>query len=110
MNKEISFEQMYTLISSKIFLPKSIVFRQELEKLYHTMSGQYLPTSFSLAEAIKRIYDNGHQDILKRILIAICERGIREFEAQVETYPTLKNEIRKRIDDLNQFISLLKDC
>lgn len=110
MTKEISNEQMYELVNRKLFLPEAIFLLNELEELYHTITGKYIPSSFNLKKAIKRVYENNHQDVLKKILIAIAERGIKEFKIQQDNYPSLRDDIEKRVNELNEFIKTLKDC
>jgi len=49
-------------------LPEDISFRDELEKLYHALTKEYLPSSFSIRKVIERIYENGHRYVLFKIL------------------------------------------
>ena len=110
MAGDISASQMYELIITHLFLPESINFRGELEELYYTLTGEYIPSSFSLSKAIERIYRNDHQEILKKILITIAEKGKREFKRLQNDYPSLKVDIEKRIQSLDKFINRIKDC
>ena len=89
-------------------LPQHIFFfRRELEKLYHASTGEYLPSSYSIGKIIERIYENGHRKVLFKILKAMVERGIKEFEKMQEDYPSLKNEIDERIGKLKEVIEKL---
>lgn len=86
----------------------NISFRDELEKLYHALTTEYIPSSLSIRKIIERIYENGHRYVLFKILRALAERGIKEYEKLQETYPTLKNEINERIEELKNIIKELK--
>ncbi len=60
-----------------------------------------------MGKIIERIYKNGHRKILFKILKAMAERGMEEFEKMQEDYPTLKDEIGERIGKLKEIIEKL---
>ncbi len=89
-------------------LPEDIFFfRKEFEKLYHALTGEYLPSSYSINKIVKPIYESGHRKILFKILKAMAERGIKEYKKMQEDYPTLKDEIDERIEKLKEVIEKL---
>ncbi len=90
-------------------LPPHIFFRGELERLYHALTGKYIPSSYSIRKVIELIYENGDRSVLFKILRALAERGISELKNLQKNYPTLKNDLNRGIEELTSIIKEIEN-
>ncbi len=82
-------------------------FRFDFDPLFHTLSGQYIPSSFSMFKAFERAYDDDKK-AFKKALIAVIEKGNKYLQAEIEASPSLKEDFLQKIQKNKESIEKIK--
>lgn len=78
----------------------------ELEGLFYIKTGEYLPQG--LNEKTEKIITSGKEKEYMEVLIAMAERRLKQYTKKRNVYPSMKNDLNKKIEGIRKYIHNLK--
>lgn len=78
----------------------------ELDSLFYIKTGEHLPQG--LNKMIEKITILGKEKEYLAVLIAMAEKRLKQYKKRND-YPSMKNDFNKRIKEIKEYISNLKE-